>query len=84
MKIKLSYSEFQSILNYIDKLPDNLHIERSEKYIYLIGSNEEMELVLDILSAKLALEGIDNSGNINSVGLRIERIIDLISNELWS
>ena len=83
MKLKLSILDYQFLLNYIDKLPPNIYSDIKEKYIYLIGNKESFELILDILSDKLTKDGIDQFGEINIIGLNIERIIDFISNELW-
>jgi hypothetical protein len=83
MRIKLSVLEYNSLIKYIDKLPLNIFSNKNENYIYIHGDKDDLELLLDILSDKFTKDGINDFGEINNIGLDIEKLIDLISKDMF-
>lgn len=83
MRIKLSFLEYNSLIKYIDKLPLNIFSDKKENYIYIHGDKDDLELLLDILSDKFTKDGINDFGEINNIGLNIEKLIDLISKDMF-
>lgn len=82
MKIELTKSEFDLLVknNILSNLIDFINNDDS----ILIGSNLiGLELLLDNLSSLIAEKGIGDDGEINHFGLRIEKIIDKISDTIW-
>lgn len=82
-KIIFNNLDYLQLLKNVDKLPECINMYGDENKICLVGSRESFESILDILSNNLAEIGIDENDNINSIGLTIERLIDIISNKLW-
>lgn len=83
LKIIFNSLDYLQLLKNIGKLPEGINMNAEENEICLLGSKESFESIIDILSNNLAESGVDENDNINSIGLTIERLIDIISNKLW-
>lgn len=83
IKIKFDKMDYLQLLNNINQLPNNIDKLEEDNAVFLSGSAEIFESILDVLSNNLMEFGIDKNDNINSIGLTIERLIDIISDKLW-
>jgi hypothetical protein len=84
MKVKLSRINFNDIKEIVGiKLLENFEIKESDFFVEIIGMEKYFEELLDVISDKIIEDGIDDSGEINFFGNKIEKIIDLISVQLY-
>ncbi len=80
MKFKLQKKDFEFIIKIIESLPEDLNYIKDDQFnITFEADNKTTEILLDRLSDVLADKGFDNNDNLTSTGVRIERIIDSIS-----
>ncbi|MBG6133201.1 hypothetical protein IWQ47_004465 [Aquimarina sp. EL_43] len=80
MKFKLQRKDFEFIIKIIESLPKDLNYIKDDQFnITFEADNKTTEILLDRLSDVLADKGFDNNDNLTSTGIRIERIIDSIS-----
>ncbi len=78
MDIQLSYDDFQFINNQIKVAKGILCNEKEGKYS-LTGQEIAFKGLIDLLGDRIADEGIGHDGNLNAVGFKLERIIDIFS-----
>lgn len=83
LKIKFNKLDYLLLLKNINHLPQNINKSEENNNIFLSGSIEDFEIILDVLGNNLMEIGMDRNDNINSIGLTIERLIDIISDKLW-
>jgi hypothetical protein len=84
MKVKLSKIDFNDIKIIVGiKLLENFEVIESEFFIEIISKKKYFEELLDVISDKIMEDGIDDSGEINFFGNKIEKIIDIISVQIY-
>ncbi len=84
MKIKLSTINFNDIKEIVGiKLLESFEVNESEFFIEIIGKKKYFEELLDVISDKIMEDGIDDSGEINFFGIKIEALIDTISTQIY-
>lgn len=82
MKIELTKSEFDLLVE--NNILSNLINFTDNDDCILISSNLiGFEILLDNLGDLIAEKGIGDDGEINNFGIRIEKIIDKISDKIW-
>ena len=82
MKIELTKSEFDLLVknNILSSLID---FTNNDDCILISSNLIGFELLLDNLGDLIAEKGIGDDGEINNFGIRIEKIIDKISDKIW-
>lgn len=84
MEIKLSLANFEILNeNILKKIFSNLEIEIKNNEVIILGDYELFEELLDVISDLFIEKGIDDYGETNPFGYKIEKIIDLISDQVY-
>lgn len=78
MKIMIDTSDFEFISMHIS-IPKNVICLQNAESIEVKGEEEDFELIIDALTEVMLDKGIDEEGEINFVGRKIEAIIDAIT-----
>lgn len=81
MEIKITEAEFDLIENIL--VPESIQFIRKDDCCLIIGNKETFELLMDCLADFLTEKGINEEGELNLIGNRIEIIIDKISNKMY-
>ena len=82
MKIELTKSEFELLVKN-NILSNRIDFIDNDDSILISSSLKGFEILLDNLGDLIAEKGIGNNGEINHFGIRIEKIIDKISDTIW-
>ncbi|MDR6764608.1 hypothetical protein J2Y38_004842 [Flavobacterium sp. 2755] len=82
MKIELTKSEFDLLIQN-NLLPNIIDFIDNDDSILISSNLMGFEILLDNLGDLIAEKGIGDDGEINHFGLRIEKIIDKISDTIW-
>lgn len=80
MEINISQTEFDLIKYKLNLLSNELKIFDSNTILTVKGNKEDFELILDLLADLITEKGINDEGELNVIGFRVEEIIDKISN----
>jgi hypothetical protein len=78
MNIILNRSDFEYLIS-LNTLPNELDYIKKGDEVTIIGDKEIIEVLLDKVSDILSDKGFDLNDNLTPTGIRLERIIDLIS-----
>ncbi|MEM7086260.1 MAG: hypothetical protein AAF489_08770 [Bacteroidota bacterium] len=85
MKFKLLKKDFEFIIKIIESLPKSLnYIKNDDFYVVFEADDKTVEDLLDKLSDVLSEKGFDENDNLNAIGVRIEKIIDPISDVFYN
>jgi hypothetical protein len=84
MKVRLSTINFNDIKEIVGiKLLDNFEIIESDFFIEISGKKKYFKEILDVISDKIMEDGIDDAGEINFFGIKMEALIDIISVQIY-
>lgn len=84
MEVKLSLANLEILNeNISNKIFSDFEIKIEDNKVVIIGEYELFEKLLDIISDLFVEIGIDDYSETNPFGYKIEKIIDIISEQVY-